>query len=240
MIALCWNCQGLGTHQSIKALRECVQRWDPKVVFLSETKKKIAGMKRVKVKLDFLNGFYVQREGKGRGLAMFWRKEINLEIKSYSKHHIDVVITEEATSFKWRITRFYGHPETHRRKESWSFLNTLNQQYHLPWLCLGDFNEILSTEEKLGGAPRLQQQMDAFRNVVNKCRFKDMGYSRSKYTWCNQQEGENMMYLRLDKAFSTIDWLEHFRDIKVRHLVDTTSDHCPLLLPESWVLQQRG
>ena len=71
MIALCWNCQGLGTHQSIKALRECVQRWDPKVVFLSETKKKIAGMKRVKVKLDFLNGFYVQREGKGRGLAMF-------------------------------------------------------------------------------------------------------------------------------------------------------------------------
>ena len=48
------------------------------------------------------------------------------------------------------------------------------------------------------------------------------------------------MYLRLDKAFATIDWLEHFRDIKVRHLVDTTSDHCPLLLPESWVLQQRG
>ena len=163
-----------------------MQHWDPKVVFLSETKKKIAGMKRVKVKLDFLNGFYVQREGKGRGLAMFWRKEINLEIKSYSKHHIDVVITEEATSFKWWITGFYGHPETHRRKESWSFLNTLNQQYHLPWLCLGDFNEILSTEEKLGGAPRLQQQMDAFRNVVNKCRFKDMGYSRSKYTWCNQ------------------------------------------------------
>ena len=236
MIALCWNCRGLGTPRSVRALRECVRRWDPKVVFLSETKKNIAGMKRVKVKLDFVNGFYVQREGKGGGLAMLWRKEINLEIKSYSKHHIDAVITEEATSFKWRIIGFYGHPETHRRKESWSFLNTLNQQYRLPWLCLGDFNEILSREEKLGGASRPQQQMDAFRNVVNRCGFKDMGYRGSKYTWFNQQEGENMMYFRLDRAFATMDWLEHFRDIKVRHLVDTTSDHCPLLLAESGVL----
>ena len=120
------------------------------------------------------------------------------------------MITKEALGFKWRITRFYGHPETHRRRESWSFLNTLNQQYHLSWLCLGDFNEILSREEKLGGAPRLQQQMDAFRNVVNRCGFKDMGYSGSKYTWCNQREGEDMMYLRLDNAFATLDWLAHF------------------------------
>ena len=94
MIALSWNCRGLGTPRSVRALRECVRRWDPKVVFLSETKKNIAGMKRVKVKLDFVNGFYVQREGKGGGLAMLWRKEVNLEIKSFSKHHIDTMITK--------------------------------------------------------------------------------------------------------------------------------------------------
>lgn len=193
-------------------------------------------MKKEKVKIDFVNGFYVQQKGKGGGLAMFWRKEINLEIKSDSKHHIDAVITEEATSFKWRITGFYGHPETHRRKDSWSFLNMLNQQYQLLWLCLGDFNEILSGEEKLGGAPRPQQQIDAFRNVVYRCGFKDMGYSGTKYTWCNQPKGENMMYLMLDRVFATMDWLEHFQDIKVRHLVNTTSDHCLLLLADSNVL----
>ena len=103
-----------------------VRRWDPDVIFLTETKKKIAGMKKVKLKLGFVNGFYVQRQGRGGGLAMFWRKEVNLEIKSYSKYHIDVVVIEEASGFKWRLTGFYGHPETHRRKESWQFLNTLN------------------------------------------------------------------------------------------------------------------
>ena len=44
---------------------------------------KINRMKRVKEKINFANGFYVQREGKGGGLAMFWRKEMNLEIKSF-------------------------------------------------------------------------------------------------------------------------------------------------------------
>ena len=38
---------------------------------------------------------------------------------------------------------------------------------HLPWLCFGDFNEIVSVEEKLGGALRLQKQMDDFREVIH-------------------------------------------------------------------------
>lgn len=49
---------------------------------------------------------------------------------------------------QWRITRFYVHPKTHRRKESWNFLDALNCQFNLPWLCFGDFNEILSMKEK--------------------------------------------------------------------------------------------
>ena len=50
------------------------------MVFLLETKRKIAGMKKVKGKIGYVNGFYVQQKGKGGGLAMFWKKEVNLEI----------------------------------------------------------------------------------------------------------------------------------------------------------------
>ena len=91
------------------------------VVFLSKTKRNIAGMKKVKGKIGYVNGFYVQQKGKGGGLAVFWGKEVNLEIKSYSRHHIDAVIIEEEICFKWRITGFYGHPKTHYRKDSWPF-----------------------------------------------------------------------------------------------------------------------
>ena len=132
-----------------------MRRWDPAIVFLSETKRKNSGMQKVKVKDGFENGFYIKEKGKGGGLAMLWKRETDLEIKSYSKHHIDAVVTEEGSGFKWRITGFYGHPETHLRRESWNFLDTLNNQYHLPWLCLGDFNEILSRERKAGQCSKI-------------------------------------------------------------------------------------
>lgn len=197
-------------------------------------------MKNIKLKLGYVNGFYIQRQGKGGGLVMFWRKEVNLEIRSFSRHHINAMVIEEVFGFKWRLMGFCGHLETHRRKESWRFLDTLNCQIHLSWLCVGDFNKILSAEENLRGASRPQQQMEAFRNIVNKCGFKDMGFSGVEFTWCNQQEGDNRVYLRLDKAITTLDWLEHFPNVKVQHLEDTTSDHCPLLLADSNTIERRG
>lgn len=95
MIALSWNYRGLGNPRLVGALHDYMRRWDPMVAFLSKTKRKIACMKKVKGKIDFVNGLYFQQKGKEGGLAMFWRKEVNLEIKSYSRHHINAVITEE-------------------------------------------------------------------------------------------------------------------------------------------------
>lgn len=115
MIALCLNCWGLGTLRSVGALRELVRRWDPMVVFLTKTKKKNVGMTKVRLKIGFENGFYVKKEGKGGDLAMFWRREVDFEIKSYSMYHIDVMITGDGARFQWRITSFYGHFEAHRR-----------------------------------------------------------------------------------------------------------------------------
>lgn len=84
MSTFAWNSRGLENLRTVNALQEFVQCLDPKIAFLSETKMKIARLKRMKIKIDYANGFYVQKEGKGGCLALFWRKEVDLEIKSYS------------------------------------------------------------------------------------------------------------------------------------------------------------
>ena len=45
---------------------------------------------------------------------------------------------------------------------------------------------------------------------------------------CNK--GTERVYLRLDKALATCDWIEKFGDVRVHHLVDSTSDHCALFI----------
>ena len=52
------------------------------------------------------------------------------------------------------------------------------------------------------------------------------------------QEGENRMYLRLDRALATPDWVDHYKDIKVHHLLESTSNHCALLITDATIVQK--
>ena len=79
--------------------------------------------------------------------------------------------------------------------------------------------------------------MDRFREVVNTCGFKDLGYCGPDFTWCNMQEGINRTYLRLDRALATNDWISYFSGTRVLHLVDSTFDHCALLIADSIAMQ---
>ena len=72
----------------------------------------------------------------------------------------------------------------------------------------------MSVEEKLGRVQRSQKQMDDFREVIHHCRFKDLRFVGPEFTWCNMQEDESRMYLRLDRALATPDWVDHYKDVK--------------------------
>ena len=111
-------------------------------------------MERIKNRIGFANGLIMPSVGRSGGIALHWTREINLEVKSYTRFHVNAIILETNSDYKWRLIGFYSHPETHKRYESRHLLAFLNNQFQLPWLCLGDFNEILSMDEKFGGANR--------------------------------------------------------------------------------------
>ena len=89
----------------------------------------------------------------------------------------------------------------------------------------------------MGGAQRSQKQMNEFREAINCCRFMDLGFCGSEFTWCNMQQGRHIMYLRLDRALVTQEWIDNFRDMRVHHLMESASDHCVLLITNSFVPQ---
>ena len=42
------------------------------------------------------------------------------------------------------------------------------------------------------------------------------------------------MYIRLDRALATSEWMEQFKEARVCHIVDSTLDHCALLVFDSY------
>ena len=108
----------------------------------------------------------VPREGRGGGLALFWKSSINLIVMGSSKYYIHAVINKDSDN-EWHFTSFYGEPEIARRTEAWDQLRYLNSQSNTPWLCVGDFNKIIRQDEKVGGRIRPHNQMQLFREVID-------------------------------------------------------------------------
>ena len=117
------------------------------MVFLAETLTDEARLEFIQSSIGFEHRWVVPRVGRGGGLVLFWWSSINLIVEGSHKYYIDAVVNKGMDG-EWRLTGFYGEPETSRRREAWDQLRSLNLRLEVPWLCCGDFNEITRQDEK--------------------------------------------------------------------------------------------
>lgn len=69
---------------------------------------------------------------------------MDLTLLAYSKHHFDAWLVDSVVGLRSRITAVYGHPDVSGRSSLWNLMKSLSMGTLTPWLCFGDFNEIIS------------------------------------------------------------------------------------------------
>ena len=116
-----------------------------------------------------------------------------------SERYIDTVI-DHGMNDAWRFTGFYGDPDTANQGNSWSLLRDHSSRFSIPWVCLGDFNEIIRAEEKQGWLDRPERQMQGFRDAIDFGGLKDLGFNGFPFTWCNKRPGDQNVWVRLDEG----------------------------------------
>ncbi|XP_057426036.1 uncharacterized protein LOC130719424 [Lotus japonicus] len=235
MKTLFWNCHGLGNRRTVRALKELCKIQDPTCLFLMERKRKDHEMNRWQGLAGMTNIISVSCEGDGcrraGGVAFLWKNDVNVSLLSHSLNHMDFIISLKDGSLSWRATGIYGYPEQNRKRLTWDLLRTLAGFHAQPaWMVFGDFNLTLSEAEKFGGAAPTLGLQEMFREVVQSCNLKDMGFEGHKYTWRNNQEGEDLIMARLDRCFVTPTWADLFPQAKALHLSFFASDHLPILI----------
>jgi hypothetical protein len=100
----------------------------------------------------------------------------------------------------------------------------------LPWLCAGDFNEIVNLSEIKGSTSRSRRQMEDFQKALEDCHLCDLGFVGPKFTWSNGREGDAFTKERLDRVVANPEWRMQFVDVEVVVLARRSSDHHPLLI----------
>lgn len=167
--------------------------------------------------------------GRSGGLAVFWKRQVDCEIVSYSQNHVDVIFKVNNVH-DWRLSCFYGFSERSRRSASWDFIRMLANKSPLPWCIFGDFNDLLSVTDKEGTSPHPSSLLDGFRGVIDDCLLTELGLEGGKYTWERGRGTTNWVREKLDRAFAGYSWWQKFPLCNLSTWHVTYSDHDPIMV----------
>lgn len=182
MNCLSWNCRGLGNSRTVRVLGDHIRERRPDILFLSETIVTANSIEFFRVKFKFAQCFSVDKVGQGGGLAVFWKANVKCQVSGYSQNHIDIQLLE-SDCVAWRLTCFYGYPERSKRKNSWDLIRQLAGVSQVPWLIVGDFNDLLHKSDKWELHDHPQSLMDGFRSAIEDSDLSEMELCGGKFTW---------------------------------------------------------
>lgn len=115
--------------------------------------------------------------------------------------------------------REYGHPETGQKHHTWTLMRRLAALSSLPWLCFGDFNEILQLNEKTDSNTRCLSMVSEFRDAVHDCGLTDIGCKGYPFTWSNKRYGPSLIEERLDRFLCCKNWGSVFQEKIAENLI---------------------
>ncbi|RYR44282.1 hypothetical protein Ahy_A08g040636 [Arachis hypogaea] len=131
---------------------------------------------------------------------------------------------------KWQGIFVYGNPIFQKRRKLWQELTVSNRNKEEPQAVLGDFNDILSQDEKVGLHPQPKIYLDTFRKFVDDNGLIDIDLKGSRFTWYSNPRNNFVTRERLDRVLVNWKWLSLHQNVVLKAAPAISSDHCALIL----------
>ncbi|XP_027192706.1 uncharacterized protein [Cicer arietinum] len=205
MSIISWNYRGLGNLRTVPNLKFLVRNYNSDIIFLYKTLVNLNKIEELRVFLGYDFCFSTSREGRGGGIAMLCHSFFPCVIIGFLTNHIDVEAEENSVG-RWRLTGYYNYPKSRRRRDAWNMLRNLAHVSNLPWCIIGDFNDILSSNEKKGRVNREQWLINGFRQAVSDSELTDVHMDGYPFTWFKILGTERAVEERLDCALANSLW----------------------------------
>lgn len=186
---------------------------------------------------DALKIFTNHPKGKG-GIALMINNKWNnaLTHKGISPCKREVWATFNHNSCHFGVCYVHAPNDYKGKIELWNYLDSLCD---IPSIIAGDFNMVERCEDKNGGNPfewRIQEKPHWDILVHHKGLFDPLAgnqksHSGPWFTWCNSQQGGNIIYSRLDRIYANKDFFSFVLTDSGNHLnvlPSTISDHHPI------------
>lgn len=184
MKLLVWNVQDAGGKLFCPLIKDMVKTHKPNIMALVEPRISRSNADKVVRKLGFKRSHRIEANGFASGIWLFWNND---EI------HIDILLNRKQLMYtriqcgdgSMVFTAIYASPQRATRLTLWKDLRALTRSIREPWLLAGDFNDMISIEDKKGGRFLVT-------DCVQDCMLQDLGFwGASIYVEGGSYTGEN-------------------------------------------------
>ncbi|MCH86532.1 RNA-directed DNA polymerase (Reverse transcriptase), partial [Trifolium medium] len=221
--------QGFANRKNKNHVGDLVRRYKPDILILFETHTMFTTAESYWARENYVKIDVQEVQGHSGGIWAMHRRGSDFNFTLVSKIHQCVSFIVSKGAEKWLCSGVYASPIYTVRPLLWNYLVDLSRSNALPWVAIGDFNDILLPSEQKGGVFSLSKA-DTFAGNIDNCGFIDLGCFGTKFTWQGRCRGGRIVHRRLDRSFCNYDWRLKFPEATVEHLVRKHSDHNPILL----------
>ncbi|XP_020249130.1 uncharacterized protein LOC109826511 [Asparagus officinalis] len=156
---------------------------------------------------------------------------ISLQFKNnIIREYITCSIDSGDGRFSSLCTIVYALNQMTSRRILWRDLLTFKYNVNGSWIIGGDFNAITSYDEKIGGVPVSDADIEDFQSFITISQLLHIRSIGCYFTWNNKQDVETRIWSRLDRCLVNEDWIHLYTTSQVEYLLPSCSDNSPALL----------
>ncbi|XP_075103900.1 uncharacterized protein LOC142178417 [Nicotiana tabacum] len=137
-------------------------------------------------------------------------------------------VKDKGSQFECCITFVYDKNKLHERKKLWDQLRMIYNTMQESWLVIGDFNSVLSVNDRINGQPIHQNEIVDFQNCIKDIGVGQLNRKWCQWSWCNKRDAGERIYNNNDWVFGNTSWFTKHSSFEAVYEVPGVSDHSPI------------
>ncbi|XP_021766230.1 uncharacterized protein LOC110730713 [Chenopodium quinoa] len=150
---------------------------------------------------------------KGRIWVGWNADRVTVNIVEIHEQFIHFIVCNKDLSSKIQHTFVYGMHSIHDRLPLWEGIKNISLQ-QIPWLCVGDFNYVLNSQDRLNGNSVTEYETRDFQNFVDELDLTEIKIKGAFYSWSNKAHSGPRTLTWINRAFGNQSWLDAYGHVE--------------------------